>query len=353
MAFRRFVSTKQFEELQRFGAHYLVPLLGGYSPFPLGVVFVLTMRCNMRCAMCVQSELRKGYVHSPQQELSLPELKATLDDLRRSFLIKPLIHVSGGEPLLHRDVMGFIAYIKKRGLRCSLTTNGLLLEGKAQELVELGLDRINVSLDGPRVVHDQVRNTPGAFDHALAGIQALARYKEERGTAAPRISINAVLTRTSQPYMSEMVEIALQAGVQGLSFQHLKFADDGAPMARGDAHRLDVERLVADMPHLTCQAGSRLALTFFPPLNARQTRDYYLKPAAQLGGYCLMPWFVMRIRLGGEISPCSGYVVDNVRSKQVSLRQVWNSPRYRDFRRKLARQGVYPTCGRCCHRRYP
>ena len=349
VVWRRFVSTKQFEELQRFGARYLVPLLGGYSPFPLGVVFVLTMRCNMRCETCVQSELRQGYVYSPEQELSLPELKATLDDIRHSFLIKPMIHVSGGEPFLHRGAIDFIAYAKEQGFRCSLTTNGFLLEGKAKELVDLGLDRINVSLDGPRTVHDEIRNTPGAFDHALAGIQALERCKRDEGARMPRISINSVITRMSQPYMSEMVEIAHQAGVQGLSFQHLKFADDEPE----DVHRLDVEKLLADMPRLARQAGSRLALTFFPPLNPRQARDYYLKPVAELGGYCLMPWFVMRIRLGGEISPCSGYVVDNVRTKRVSLRQVWNSPRYREFRASLARQRIYPTCGRCCHRRYP
>jgi len=347
---RSFTSTKQFEELQRFGARHIVPLLRGYSPFPLGVVFVLTMRCNMRCEMCVQSELRRDYVHQRDQELSLAELQGVLDDLRRSFPLKPLIHVSGGEPFLHHDLFPFLREIKARGFRCSLTTNGYLLEGRARELVEIGVDRMNVSLDGPEAIHDRVRNTPGAFARAAAGIQAVAQYKAEGGLPHPRITINSVITRENQPHMAEMLAVAQRAGAQGLSFQHLKFADDET----GDLHRLDVERLLAEMPQLARQAAvAGLALTFFPRLSPQQIRDYYQRPVAELGGHCLMPWFVMRIRLGGEISPCSGYVVDNVRTKTGTLRQVWNSPRYRTFRQNLARQGILATCGRCCHRQYP
>ncbi|MBN1953803.1 MAG: radical SAM protein [Anaerolineae bacterium] len=341
----RKINLKAIENLQSLGVPNLIRHLGGWSPFPVGVVFLLTLRCNMKCDMCLLVEVRKDHT----EELALDELKGVVDDLAASFLFKPFIHLIGGEPLLRRDLLPLVAYIKERRFNCSLTTNGFLLERHAAELVRLGLDRIHVSIDGPPEVHDVERQVPGAHDRAVAGIQALVAARQRLGSDRPAITINTVVTGESLPHLERMIPIAQTAGADALTYQHLVFDDCSAH----DASTLDVEQLLATIPRLKQQArAAGLPITFFPHMKDDTLRRYYQGREEELNRMCVFPWYVVRVDLEGNITPCRGFVVDNVRTKNVSFRQVWNSPRFRQYRRDLARQGVFDDCGRCCHRQF-
>ncbi|HQU34607.1 MAG TPA: radical SAM protein, partial [Thermoanaerobaculaceae bacterium] len=187
----RRLSLKAMENAQHMGVPNLIRYLGGWTPFPMGVVFSLTMRCNLACQMCPQVQMRE---ETEYPELTLEQLEAVVDDLRASFPIRPLIHLIGGETLLRRDAVTLARHIKARGFQCSLTTNGVLLQRHAEELVGLGLDRINVSIDGPREVHDAVRGIRGAYDLAIAGIQALVAARPAGASYRPAITVNTVIT---------------------------------------------------------------------------------------------------------------------------------------------------------------
>lgn len=343
--FLRRINLKAIENVQSLGLPNLIQYLGGWSPFPVGIVLALTIRCNMRCAMCVQVEEReKG-----TPELTLDDLKGVLDDLAASFRFKPFIHLIGGEPLLRRDFVPLLAYIKERGFNCSLTTNGLLLEHHAPDLARLGLDRIHVSIDGPPQIHDEVRGVPGAHARAVAGIRALVAARQTQGTSKPAITINTVITPQSLPHLAAMIPIAQTAGADSLSFQHLMFSDCN----RHDEAALDVDRLLADIPTLKQQAkAAGLPLTFYPRMSDKKLRLYYQGSEDDLNRKCVFPWYVVRVDMLGNVTPCLGFVVDNVKTKSGSFREVWNSRRFRDFRNELARQGIFPDCGRCCHRQY-
>jgi MoaA/NifB/PqqE/SkfB family radical SAM enzyme len=171
-----------------------------------------------------------------------------LDDLRASFPIRPLLHLIGGETLLRRDVITLASFIKERGFQCSLTTNGLLLKRHAEELVKLGLDRINVSIDGPREAHDAERGIHGAYDLAIAGIQALVAARSARGPVKPAITINTVITGENLPHLPEMIGIAKAAGAASLSYQHLMFADCSAQGVKSRSYRAGRSR--ANESHL-------------------------------------------------------------------------------------------------------
>ena len=341
----RKINLKAIENLQGLGLPNLVRYLGGWSPFPVGIVFALTIRCNLRCGMCIQVEHRQDGT----PELSLNELQEFVDDLATSFRFKPFIHLIGGEPLLRRDLLPLLVFIKARGFNCSLTTNGLLLERDAAELVRLGLDRIHVSIDGPPEIHDALRGLPGAHDRAVAGIRALVAARRAVGGIKPAITINTVISPESLPYLDAMIPIAKASGADSLSYQHLMFTDCGG--AGGAV--LDVDRLLAEIPCLKRRAKrAGLPITFYPRMSDRKLRLYYQGSEDDLGRRCVFPWYVVRIDMLGNITPCLGVVIDNIKTKQGSFRQVWNSQRFRDFRNELARQGVFPNCGRCCHRQY-
>jgi GTP 3',8-cyclase len=108
----------------------------------------VTDRCNFRCVYCMPKEVfGRDYPFLPRAELLTFE---EIERLARAFAALGVekIRITGGEPLVRRDVETLVAMLARiPGLDLTLTTNGALLARKAQALKDAGLDRITVSLD--------------------------------------------------------------------------------------------------------------------------------------------------------------------------------------------------------------
>jgi len=105
----------------------------------------LTSRCNLRCVYCMREE--HAEVVSPKNELSVQEVRRLLKVLAGMGVEK--VRFTGGEPLLREDIVELVRLAKStEGIRkVAITTNGLLLDRYADDLLEAGLDALNFSLD--------------------------------------------------------------------------------------------------------------------------------------------------------------------------------------------------------------
>jgi GTP 3',8-cyclase len=108
----------------------------------------ITDRCNFRCTYCMPKEIfGPGYKFLARERLLTFEEIVRLATVFRSLGVTKL-RLTGGEPLVRRDVERLIAMLGEiDGLETALTTNGSLLTRKAKALKEAGLDRVTVSLD--------------------------------------------------------------------------------------------------------------------------------------------------------------------------------------------------------------
>lgn len=104
----------------------------------------VTDRCNLRCVYCMPE---KGIEQLPAEEiLSFEEMLRVISCASRLGITK--IRITGGEPLVRRDLSDFIRKIKLLSIEeVSMTTNGTLLAEHLDELAAAGLDRVNISLD--------------------------------------------------------------------------------------------------------------------------------------------------------------------------------------------------------------
>ena len=105
----------------------------------------VTDRCNLRCIYCMPES---GIIpKSPKEILSFEEIEKVARAAISLGLNK--IRITGGEPLVRRDLVNLIGNLSKIKLTSdlSITTNGTLLEDYAQDLKEAGLHRVNISLD--------------------------------------------------------------------------------------------------------------------------------------------------------------------------------------------------------------
>ena len=134
--------------------------------WPISVSFHVTRFCNLRCKHCyaVLDTLK-------QPDPTLEQILSIVDGLAKKGTLS--VRLLGGEPLVRKDLPKIINRIKANGMFCELVTNGTLLRKKIKEWPELKkLDSICVSLDGDKVVHDNLRGE-GSFDGTMDGIHAL------------------------------------------------------------------------------------------------------------------------------------------------------------------------------------
>jgi cyclic pyranopterin phosphate synthase len=137
----------------------------------------VTDRCNLRCRYCMPKEVfGAGHVFLPRSELlSFEEIARVTRVLTAQGVDK--LRLTGGEPLLRRDLERLVEMLAGvDGIRdLALTTNGLLLAGKARSLADAGLNRVTVSLDAldDTTLH-AISDAPISATRVLAGIDAAA-----------------------------------------------------------------------------------------------------------------------------------------------------------------------------------
>ncbi len=178
----------------------------------------VTDRCNLRCVYCMPeigvSALRHQDILTYEEILRVARLAAELG-IRK-------IRITGGEPLVRRDVVGFLGRLARLPSLedLSLTTNGLLLGPMARDLRKAGLRRVNVSLDTLRPeVFERITRRPG-LQQVLAGLEAA------RAAGLSPIKVNVVALRGLND--GEILEFAAFAREGGYEVRFIEFMPSSA-----------------------------------------------------------------------------------------------------------------------------
>ncbi len=337
--------------------------LGGFSRFACGLTFRLTWACNLRCKMCRFAQ--NGNVSaSPGDVLPLEAWTSAVDDVSR---FRPYISLTGGEPLMYPHTEALIRHVRERHMRCTLTTNGTALAGKAPLLMEAPPHMLIVSLDGPRDAHNAVRGRPWAYDRTVAGLAAVQELKAERGQKYPFLVINCAITSHNCDHTDGLLDTASALGVSVVNFQHQWSLTPAMVQqhnaAHSDCHGLSGEHLgAADPPsvdpaHMVETVGrirrraasleDEVVVTFHPSLSDSEVYDWYSNPHVWVQRRpAVCAWLNTNILPNGDVEPCHGVACGNITEEPLS--QIWNGRSYRAFRRRLAAADDFPICVRCC-----
>ena len=172
---------------------------------PRIVAWELTRRCELRCRHCRGASCDRDYAG----ELTTDECRSVIDHL--AAFVRPMLILTGGEPLMRPDVFDIAAHASARGLTCVLATCGHAFgPGTPARLKAAGIRALSLSFDGPDAAsHDAFRGVAGAFDRTLRAAALL------RAEGLP-FQVNTTLTRLNACRLPEILSFAAGLGAMTL-----------------------------------------------------------------------------------------------------------------------------------------
>jgi len=183
----------------------------------------ITERCNYHCLMCAtHSPLVPGQPPEGERpQMPLAQFRALVEELGR-LEVGWADLVGLGEPLLHPDFFEMAVAAKAAGLKVHLSTNGAMLTlAKAERLVEIGLDSMNVSINaGSDDVYHEVHPTAsvGARERILESLRAMRAHATRIGKPVPLIGLTAVVFKQTYRDLPALVQAAAETGVIRVGF---------------------------------------------------------------------------------------------------------------------------------------
>ena len=165
------------------------------------VAWETTRNCNLSCKHCRASATKGPYSGELDTQASI----LLLDQIAK--LGKPIVILTGGEPLLRPDIFELASYGTHKGLRMVMAPNGTLItKAYARQMADAGIKRISISIDGAtKESHDSFRGVDGAFEGALRGIN----MAKEAGI---EFQINTTITKTNLDQIPLIQELAIELG---------------------------------------------------------------------------------------------------------------------------------------------
>jgi cyclic pyranopterin phosphate synthase len=188
----------------------------------------VTDRCNLRCSYCMPEE---EYVWLPREHILTFEETGALVDVFTDLGVER-VRLTGGEPLLRRDLHRLVALLAaKPAIRdLAMTTNGVALAEQAQELAQAGLHRISVSLDTLRRDRFEALTRRDSLAQVLAGIDAASR------AGFRSLKIDSVVVRgTNEDEIVDLIEFGKRSNAE---VRFIEYMDVGG------ATRWSVEQVV-------------------------------------------------------------------------------------------------------------
>jgi len=174
-----------------------------FASTPFIVIWEMTQACQLACLHCRAS----ARPFPDPAELSTDEAMRLLDAIRA--MGRPLVVLTGGDPLERPDVVRIVEYGTSIGLRVALTPSGtpLMTEAVLTELRDAGLARLAVSLDGSTaVIHDRFRGVDGSYNWTLRMLAA-AR------TMGLTTQINTTISRHNRDDLEAMIRLLGGLGI--------------------------------------------------------------------------------------------------------------------------------------------
>ncbi len=327
----------------------------GKALMPLRYFFELTYRCNLQCPYCYVGNSRD------KDELTTEEWFKIIDQIPwYSF-----VTLVGGEPLIRKDFIDILMKTAQKTFgKLNVVSNGILINDEIIDaFIKSKMMLLSVSLDGYGDNHDKNRAKAGIFDKIMSNFEKMnARSKR------PMVDIKTIVLENNLDDLVKLYKMCDEMKFNFLSISFLRnnnlkqnsiLFDRFVPEFNGN---YPIEKYF-DMAHFkevykeleALKKHSKVQIRFSPKFEyakdpIAKIEEFFNtpadKPVKEIYKPCLYPYSNMMINPCGDIYPCLSQKIGNV--KGMPLKDAFNLPNYRCFRKNLKASRVFGACQMCC-----
>ncbi len=330
-----------------------------YTDTPRSATLELTYRCNLTCRTC--GVWKKGF-KDIEKELTLPEIFQIIDQIKEFGVER--ISLLGSEPFMKENIEDIFRYIKKTGLKCFITSNGVLMTPEnIRAMIQAEVDRINISIDGVGERHDKIRGVPGTFDKARANVRLLVEEREESGKKKPEITLHSTLSRLNIDQIEPVKKLKDDWRVDHVTFQYMvetpkeKVEETQFNGIRAASHRLSAwndsllfrKEEVGHLRQTIRRMRERGEKLDFAMRSLDRWSDENLLTGQVPIKRCYATHNHLLINPFGDLIPCSN--IDDLpfgNLRRNSIEEIWNGDKRSEFTREL-KQRFFPVCASCAN----
>ncbi len=296
-------------------------------------------------------------------DFPLEEARRVIDDI--AGFARPVVVLSGGEPLLRDDVFEIASYGTRKGLRMCLATNGTLVTPDVcGKIRDSGICMVSLSLDGSTAeVHDNFRQQPGAFDGTINA----ARLFRENGIS---FLINSSFTKRNQPEVQKVYRLAKEIGATAWYMFMIVPTGRGKEILDELISPEDYEELLKWHYEMEKHEDQILVRPTCAPHYYRIRMQMARKEGIKVqhrslkfstGGAkgCLAGQLIALIDVDGNVLPCSYFPKAAGNIRESSMKDIWENSRlfkelrdYSSYRGRCGKCEYVRVCGGCRARAY-
>jgi len=297
---------------------------------PLVLSWNVTRECNLKCSHCYINAVDKKL----ENELTTEEGKRLIDQICE--VSRPLLVLSGGEPLLRPDIYELIQYGSNKGLKMGLGSNGSLInEAVAKKLKESGIATVSISIDSHIAAqHDDFRGVAGSWKKAINAIKVLCANNI-------LVQVNTTLTHDNYCQIDDIMSLSESIGVENF---HLFFL---VPTGRGVKMDDISPQKYEDMITNTFAKVSKHRLNVRPscaPQFMRIAQGMGLDMRQWIRG-CIAGMYYCRIYPNGDITPCPYLPIKAGNVRENSFKEIWQNADM--FKTLCDPNALTGKCGKC------
>ncbi len=307
---------------------------------PIVVSWNTTRLCNLACGHCYLDAVSRK--REAPDELCTEEALGVIDQLAA---VAPgaMLILTGGEPLLRRDLVDLVHAASRKGLMPVIGTNGTLLSAeRARMLKDAGAAGVGISLDSANPgFHDRLRGVAGAWQRAIEGIEAARN-------AGLAILLQTTLFEENRHELPAMADLAERFGAMAFNLFFLVCTGRGVTQtdlsaATYEETLREIDRLQRERPSLKIRARCAPYMRRIEGLRADESRDGY----AEWSSACLAGRRYFRITPQGYVTPCPYIPAVAGSLRMQTLNEIWQrSPLLARLRDELPGG----KCGSCDYR---
>ena len=264
--------------------------------------------------------------------------------------------LSGGEPLLRKDLPEIIGYAKKTGLNVSLITNGYFLDGKIfDNLVRHGV-RVSISVDGTEEINDAIRGK-GAYAKAISAMKKTSRAGLLDCLVTTLANVDSTLTNVTSQNIEHVIKLAEEHGARWVVIHgFIPFNPTKEHLAKAPSPK-QYEEIWNKVYDLRLKYKGKPEVNVYCPFFARVAKQRDMPGFVYwfnnfFLGKCSIAGRYMSVIENGDIIPCSfndRYRLGNVQNK--TLKQIWDELQTSELSLKLRdRRNLKGKCSVCEYR---